>query len=748
MKEIWFALLIAAAGAVWSRDAAAEKEPDKEVPEAAENEKETPAAVQSRAHEMPEIVVTGTALAKEPIEQPYAFYRYGREVLDISVGRTALDRINYGPGIFIQHTAPSQTSPFIRGLTGEQSLLLLDGIRLSHALMRPGLNQYAAMVPDVSISRADVILGSSSVINGSDGLTGAIDLRLPRAGRGVGEAASAWVKTRVDSANGAILQLGLDGEPQESPWAYSFEADLREFHDRIGGKDFAERVFAADTDNYEEIPNTAYNQQAVAGRTAYTGLADHRFEVNFGLAEQSDTPRPDGYAENTGSSSRLFRLYEKQKFTYVHLRDIWNADLDWLQDLRTTVSWHRHREEMRRASIRDAGTPTEYYRERFYDDTIDSVGFNLLARTIAGRGHEISWGFTGIVEETGNSYTEYRTPAGITDPSQAAPYEPENWSNRTSVSDGSEYTSMGIFGQDSYDITDTVNLLYGARYSQYGWSFGDVDGSASDITGSIRSLWKFRRDMNVFAGLSKGFRAPNLKNLDGAVDRGSSGNPAEGNPELDPEVSYTAETGWRYLEGADSFAVTLFYTLVDDLIQRDFGMDPEFTNVEEAAITGFETAWDYGLPSYGFMPAGSRLSFRGSASLVNAKKNIPQADGSVNEDYISRANRFYGYAGLQYDHDANWWSRAQVRWHDAYDNIATDPSDPDSSDIRLTVAGAADGSMPGYGIFDIAAGWQSDDRRRAVTFIIENVFNRTYREPGSGTDGAGRNLVLSSAVRF
>jgi hypothetical protein len=56
-------------------------------------------------------------------EQPYAIYRHDRLSLDSGIGRTALDRIDYGPGVIIQHTAPGQTSPYIRGLTGKQSLL-------------------------------------------------------------------------------------------------------------------------------------------------------------------------------------------------------------------------------------------------------------------------------------------------------------------------------------------------------------------------------------------------------------------------------------------------------------------------------------------------------------------------------------------------------------------------------------------------------------------------------------------------
>jgi hypothetical protein len=88
------------------------------------------------------------------------------------------------------------------------------------------------------------------------------------------------------------------------------------------------------------------------------------------------------------------------------------------------------------------------------------------------------------------------------------------------------------------------------------------------------------------------------------------------------------------------------------------------------------------------------------------------------------------------------------RWHDAYDKVAAHPGSADADDIRLTVAGKPDGSMPGYSVGDILCGWQSDDGRRRIGLFIENVTDRTYREPGSGVDGVGLNIGLTSSVRL
>lgn len=694
------------------------------------------------------IEVTATRLADDPFSQPYAFFRYDRDDLDDTIGRTALDRINYGPGVFIQHTAPNQTSPFIRGLTGEQTLLLLDGVRFNHAFMRPGPNQYAALIPDASIGSTDVILGSSSVVTGSDGLTGAINFDLAPAGRGVEKAASPWLRTRVDSANGAILQGGVDGRVKN--WAYSVDFDGRDFHDRVGGKDFESRLFGVDTNTFDEIPNTSYEQIAGGLRLAYLGLESHLIEIKSGYTQQSDAPRPDGYFENTGDASRVSRRFDPQTFSFIHLKDSWAVDESWLSTLRTTLWWHHHYEDQKREQIRNQGSATEQYRLREKEDALNAFGLDVQATTYLGaeQSHEITWGFTGSFENTDNDFQEFRSPAGSTDPSLASPFEVQNWDNRTTVSDNSDYWSVGIFLQDSWDVTEDFNLLVGARYSYYDWDFGNVDNHTEDFTGSVRGLWWYHPEQNIFLGASRGFRAPNLTNLDGAVDRGSSGTPAQGNPNLDPEISYTAEIGWRWQRDRNTIGVSAFYTYIDDFIQRDFSNTGMFTNVEDANLRGFETIWDLGIPCMSLLPDDDRLAFVGSMSLVKARRDVPQPGGGTNTDNISRANRFYGRFGLKYQHGRSWWGQAQVRWHDSYDDVARDPSDSDANDRRLTVAGSADGSMPGYGVLDLQLGWKSEDGLLSLSFFVENVLDKTYREVGSGADGPGRNIGLSASIRF
>lgn len=673
--------------------------------------------------------VTATRSGETPFEQPYAFYRTDARLLDEGVGRTVLDRFNYGPGVFIQRTAPNQASPYIRGLTGEQTLLMLDGVRFNHAMMRPGPNQYSALIPDMNLSSIDAVLGASSALMGSDGLTGALDFRLAAAGRGVAEGNSPWLGMRVDHANGGTLQGGVDGV--SGLWAYSLSLSGSSFHDRVGGKDFRDHVFGEGREAYDSIPNTAYDESAAALALAYYGFADRVLELKSGYSQQTDAPRPDGYFENSGKSDRLSRFFDPQTFSYVHLRDQWQVDADGLDRLQTTLWWHRFGEKQIRGDLRDGGV---LLRRREYDDQLDALGLDLQAASFWGAEaqHELTWGATVIFESTDNQYTEFRNGAA---------YRPANWPNNTSVSDDSRYRSLGLFVQDHWQLTERFGLLSSLRYSRYDWAFGGVEGDAEDVSGGLRGEYKLSETQRVFVGWSKGFRAPNLINLDGAVDRGSNGQVAEGNPDLDPELSYSYEGGWKWQADADWIGLSAFYTQLDDLIQQEFSRGGGvFTNVEDARLKGGEAAWDLGL----YETAATRYSLVGALSLVNGEQDVPQPDGRVRRENLSRANRLFGRLGLKLQGQQNWWGLLQMRWHDTYDKVA--PGDAD--DVRLTVAGKPDGSMPGYEIFDVMLGWESDDGRVSLSLFIENLADESYREIGSGADAAGRNLGMTAGLRF
>jgi outer membrane receptor protein involved in Fe transport len=723
------------------------------------------------------VVISATRLDDAPIRQPYAITRLNRDDLDEAQPRLGVDAINFTPGVFVQHTAGNQASPYLRGLTGEQSLVLLDGVRLNHAANRPGPNQYSSLVPGYSLGSIDVVLGSASTVLGSDGLTGAVDLRLAEAGRGENSVASPWVGTRLASAEGSVMtEAGIDGRLGDV--LYSVEGGYGWFGDLTGGHRSGERIANGDfranvvpgvaQGSDDTIPNSHFGTVSTASRIAYVGLDDQRFELSGGFTRHFNAPRPDGHYENAAMSSpliaggngqprRIDRFYDPQDFSYIHARHV-ARDVGAFERIQSTVYWHRNREDQFRDRYASAALTTTQREE--WRDRIDTYGIDLQLTNRIAQAHELTWGATWYTDRTSNGYFSNNNGV-ITTPAGA-----------TTVPDGSSYDGLGIFAQDLWSINERWDLLLGLRWSRYAWDYratderagyGFIDGDTAAVTtglaqdfsdgtdaftGDLRLGYHPIADTTIFAGVGQGFRAPNLTNLAGNDLRASS-TVVTANPELKPEKSLTFEVGAKTASGRDGASIGLFYTIIDDLIQPVYSSPALATqgNAEQAVLAGGELAFDWGLPLGRWLPVGHRLALVNVINYVTAEADQLQLDGSTQEVNISRANRLFGQVGLRYDLGLSWWAMVRTRWSDRYDEVGTG----DAGDTRHTTAPSSigiPGAMPGYAVVDVVGGWRSANGKYHVEAGIENIANATYRDVGSGTDGAGINGVLSAGARF
>ena len=148
------------------------------------------------------------------------------------------------------------------------------------------------------------------------------------------------------------------------------------------------------------------------------------------------------------------------------------------------------------------------------------------------------------------------------------------------VGDDAEYVTTAAFLQNQFMFGDKTDLTAGLRYTRSEANANSVQNPLtgertsiadewSDLTGSLRlsrrldSLDKAR----VFAGVSQGFRAPNLSDLT-RFDSARSNEfetPVSG---LDAENFVTYEIGLKMIAARWDGQVSLFYTSIDDLIVR------------------------------------------------------------------------------------------------------------------------------------------------------------------------------------
>lgn len=123
---------------------------------------------------LPEIVVSANRINSVAVNTPEAIRVLQVKAVHEKQLRTASEALSISPGVFVQKTNHGGGSPFIRGLTGNQTLLLIDGVRLSNSTMRYGPNQYFNTIDVFGTGKIEVLRGNGSVQYGSDALGGTI----------------------------------------------------------------------------------------------------------------------------------------------------------------------------------------------------------------------------------------------------------------------------------------------------------------------------------------------------------------------------------------------------------------------------------------------------------------------------------------------------------------------------------------------------------------------------------------------
>jgi outer membrane receptor protein involved in Fe transport len=104
----------------------------------------------------------------------------------------------------VQQSNDGGGSPILRGLIGNQVLLMVDGIRMNNAIYRLGPNQYLNTVDIGQIERIEIIRGPGSVLYGSDALGGIINIVTKSRVVGDANPGAFEVSTRVASADGSV----------------------------------------------------------------------------------------------------------------------------------------------------------------------------------------------------------------------------------------------------------------------------------------------------------------------------------------------------------------------------------------------------------------------------------------------------------------------------------------------------------------------------------------------------------------
>ncbi len=503
------------------------------------------------------------------------------------------------PGVQVQQTSAHQGAVLVRGLTGQQVLHLIDGVRYNNSTFRPGPNQYLATVDPSFVERLEVSRGPNSMQYGSDSLGGTLNLLPPRpfAAPGKRHFHGEWSPffRSADFAGGSSLRLsyGTDQWSLLGGGAFRRGQDLRAGQ----GEDShaaVTRFLGLPSDILgDRLQDTAFTQVAGYARFFWNARPDQTFSLTYHRGEQLGGRR---YDQLNGGNGNLINSFDPQTVDFFYGR-YEKRQLGWLDSLSGTFSLNRQRDNRRFQG--GSGNPLATITT---DDSVTSVlGYQVQASTHFGAHHALIFG--------GEAYDEFiAADAQTLNPTTGAEAQ-----IRARFPDGSRYTSYGAFAQHSSEwFSSRLHTQAGIRVSGIRFrTFADqnpfVNGqptvpdfstSLEDVTFQSGASYRMLRWMTLFASFSRGFRAPNTNDYSAvgltsngfevspeqaATAGGFIGSTADNSAitmgravgQLVPEVLYDVEGGARFQAGRFSGSVTTFqYNLSDFITKRTLILPP------------------------------------------------------------------------------------------------------------------------------------------------------------------------------
>jgi outer membrane receptor protein involved in Fe transport len=639
--------------------------------------------------------------------------------------KTSAEALREETGIFVQKTNHGGGSAIIRGLSSNQILLMVDGIRLNNSTYRLGNHQYLTTVDYNMLDKIEVVRGPTSVLYGSDALGGTINLitRRPPVSRNntllqYNVGLSARHATADSEKSGRV-----EGALYNHKIAFMGGFSWKNFGDLRRGKNSDHPQLENSTNGLLQSPS-GYEACDADAKLFYEPAPNQHLLFAYQYAKQMDVPRYDKYE----SGDNNLWLYSPQNRTLAYLQYANELEYRFLSNLRITASFSRQ-EEGRNTQKEPA---SEITREL---DDVHTYGFNLQLNSNF-KNHLLTYGLEVYWDHV-NSERKFEEPAtGTVTPGIRGRYP-----------DGAEYRSFGMFLQDEWFLNTRVIVTPGLRYSYFNTEFttpfdsgaavnlGAVRQNFQALTGSLGLLCKLNPFLSLSANIAQAFRAPNLSDL--AKLGESKGTIFEvPNTGLEPEKMFSADLGIRFYSERLHASVVGYYARIYDIlasVDATYNNSPVIVrgqdtlkvkrkeNVGNAYISGVETALHYRFYH--------SLSFYGNFAYTYGQNR------TVNEP-VGGIPPAFGTMGLRWDHGryyADFFTRLAAKQN----RLSAD----DQDDPRIP-----EGGTPAWQIYTFRSGIKLLDLLY-FQFSVENVFDVNYREHGSGINSPGRNFVFEVQLR-
>jgi outer membrane receptor protein involved in Fe transport len=652
-----------------------------------------------------------------------------REMIAEKSASDMAQTLQYEVGVLMQQTARGQASPFIRGLTGQQILVLIDGVRMNNSTYRAGPNQYFDLVDPGQVDRIEVIRGAQSVLWGSDAIGGVINIITRSANPNAGNYAQPGFREYFSTADLASYTRA-NGEAWSNGLGVFGGASYMNVNDLDRGGGLGRQPF------------TDYSQYAGDVKFNWQPDPDQLLTVALQHFEQNDLPRSDrflpfvaqGFPPNNVPRPTYFDPQQRD-LAYVRWEGL--SDNALFDAFGHNVSYSRNREAT--SDLRPTGAPPQFPRLELSEFDVNTVGatFNF-SRDLDFLG-ALTYGADYYYDDI-SSFRHRVQGSGAFNQNPQFP-------------DGSRYDRAGVYLCWSVDLTQNLSAVSGVRYenvnaagtiNQFSGPRTPFDLSYQGWIPSVGLVYSLSENFNMVGGMYEGFRAPNLDDLaaDNPVLQGSQDLPSLN---VQPERARTYEFGFKFDGPQARWQVVQFWNdLRDNILRQAVGANGQpvpnssFNGIPIPGSSNFIRSnfdsYIYGTEFNGEYLLSSGWSLYGNAWYTFGKDRERQ-------EPLSRIPPLQGVAGFRWREDLGRdWFEVFTWMVDRQDRYAVQ----NNGDARFPVGGNA-----GFATLNLRAGrsfGRFDNHRFSLSLL--NITDKYYRVLGSGVDGSGVNAIFGYDLNY
>ena len=608
--------------------------------------------------------------------------------------RTVPEMLSYETGVMVQKTNHGGGSLSLRGLHGNQTLMMVDGIRLNNSIFRYGPNQYLNTVDAFAVDQLDVLFGSGSIQYGSDAMGGVIAAKFhePEFVK-----CNQWVPKvffRTTTGNQEYsMRSSVDRCFGQN--AITAGITMRQFGDVLAGGDLKYQR----PSGYKEFDvDVKFVRKDKLGKWVAAHQSNNQFDV------------PIFHRMALENYKFYNTTLQARTLTYLKRSLVFSGKLfDEIELMAGRQNQHEHREFQKNNSNllrteRDS-VNTYFFTTKFYgklhnrwqwvlgtDFYLDKVNSARTDADVAlGTLKQIRGLYPNGSTQMQNSAFGYITKTG----------------DRGLVRLGGRYN----YTQITLQTLETGNVQY-----QKGAFVADGAGS-----------FKVTKKLHLYGNVGTGFRSPNIDDMGtlGIVDFRFE-TPQYG---LLPEYSFNKELGLKYKSAKSQFNVCVFHNAMSGLISRiKAGSDSmqgypvyQKKNVGSSLIYGAELDWKHEWGGHWVFGGGGSLIVGDNITGNEPMRRIPPAMCNAVLRYKLNGSVSFSMNIIG--------ARAQLRL-----------AKGDIQDNRIGPAGT-----PGYFTGDLRC--EMNFKRATVDISILNLRNQRYKTHGSGIYSMGRAVQLLIGIK-